>query len=188
MIILRQKSFGLFDIFKHNKSNNYDKIENELPQDYYRLLDIYDKKLHEHDFYKTDEFRNNIWSIPYPHLIVLHEDKIDKTTDTTGLSPIVYLNNEDMIGLGYDFKNKCWYEISTYDKVKNIPNLKNYITSYVRKTTDKLKTVKISVYDPDAPSEVLLYKELPVDLMGKKDYNLMLKYCNDLYNSLTKYL
>ena len=29
MIILRQKSFGLFDIFKHNKSNNYDKIENE---------------------------------------------------------------------------------------------------------------------------------------------------------------
>ena len=93
-----------------------------------------------------------------------------------------------MIGLGYDFKNKCWYEISTYDKVKNIPNLKNYITSYVRKTTDKLKTVKISVYDPDAPSEVLLYKELPVDLMGKKDYNLMLKYCNDLYNSLTKYL
>lgn len=187
MIILRQKEFGLFGgLFDRRKSNNSStpKQENELPQDYYKLLEIYEK-LHGHDFFNTEEFRNNIWSIPYPHLIVLLEDKIDKSEDTTGTMPIVYLNNEDMVGLGYDFKNKCWYEISARNKIKNLPNLKNYITSYVKRATDKLKTIKISAYD-DGPGEHVLFRKPVIDLIGKKDYNLMIKYCNDLYNFLCK--
>lgn len=186
MIILRQKSYSIFgNLFRRE---NTTPVKNKLPDEYYTLLQI-SEELRGHKFFKTEAFLGGYpeyEGVKYPHLIVLPEDKIDLTKSTTGDMPIVYIC--DINGLGYNFSTNSWYTCEFKKLPKPVNNLKQYLLSTVKKGIDRLKTKKITIYDTSGPSEFKIGSKHASELMSKEDFNLLIKYCEGLYNLISKEL
>jgi hypothetical protein len=128
MIILRQKEFGLFSSFKENRELR-DKLEQELPREYYKLEEI--KEIIDK---RQLPYRDN--NFIYNRDIVILDMELnikwyDKNTDSYKIGTIIdSLFSEDLgIYLLYSFSHKKYYiQIGDEGEIKQVNNLKQELS------------------------------------------------------------
>ena len=174
MIILRQHTYSLFGKTVKEKAESR---ENPyiLPEDYKVYQQVSDN-LQTHKFRNTEFFKNNPFNVSYPSMVVVPEDKIDKTKSKTGA--IIYLNNDDSYGsaLGYDFDGKTWYiDHWNQNKIKPVDDINNHISSFYRKKSGPYNTdsATVTYFDSEIRRPV---KRNVKDIMSADEYSLLKDY------------
>lgn len=176
MIIKRQKSFSLFGKTVKEKAESV-KNPYVLPEDY-KVYQQASNNLQTHKFRSTEFFKNNPFSASYPNIVVVPEDKVDKTKSKTGA--IIYLDNDDSYGsaLGYDFDNKTWYiDHWNQNKIKPVGDINSHISSIYKKTSSPYTSdnATVTYFDSETKKPV---KRNVKDVMSAEEYALLKDYIN----------